>query len=100
MPSEEQDTIAHLLKVEEEAAELIRQAQEQCDKEIAEARAQADADYSKKYEAMAAKKEGEYNQNVVQIDQSHKKQLEEYKSQIQGTQKDVESFNALLEKIL
>ena len=61
MPNDEQDTIAHLLQVEEEAAELISQAQ---------------------------------------IEKAHKNHLDEYKSQIEQTPKDIDTFNKFLEKIL
>ncbi len=99
MPNEEQDAIAHLLKVEEEAAELIVQAQEQSDKEIAAARAKTDSDYNQKYQDMASQMESDYNNKVAAIQENHKKQLEEYKAKIEQTPKDVGAFNKLLENI-
>ncbi len=100
MPNEEQDMIAHLLKVEEEAAELINQAHVDSDKEIASARAQADAEFNRQYESMASQMESEFNARIAGIDQNHKNQIEEYKSEIERTPKDLDSFNKLLDKIL
>ncbi len=100
MANDEQDTIAHLLQIEEEAAELISQAQIQSEKEISAARAQADSEYNQKYETMASQMEGDYNSKIAGMDQAHKNQLDEYKSQIEQTPKDLDAFNNLLEKIL
>ena len=99
MAGEEQDTIAHLLKVEEEAAELIRQAQEQSDKEISDAKTKAQKDYESQYETLASRMEDEFNKKTEDIEREHKTQIEEYKSQIEKTPKEVEAFGALLEKI-
>ena len=97
MPSQEQDVIAHLLKVEEEAAELIREAQEQNDKEISGAKAQKE--YAELYETMASKMEADFNEKSQGVEQNHKTQIQEYKSQIEKTPKDAQAFDALLEKI-
>ncbi len=99
MPSQEQDVIAHLLKVEEEAAELIREAQDQSDKEISGAKAKAQKEYADLYETMASQMEADFNEKSQGVEQNHKTQIQEYKSQIEKTPKDAQAFDALLEKI-
>lgn len=100
MRNEEQDTIAHLLQVEEEAAELIREAQSQSDKEISDAKTQAQNDFESRYQSLASQMEEDFNKKIQEIDGLHKNQIEQYKSQIEQTPKDQSAFDALLKKIL
>lgn len=100
METEEQSLIAHLLEIEEQAAELLAEGHLENDRVLAEARARADADYNEKYKEIASKLEYEYNKKIESFDAEHKAVIDSYKEKISKTQKDVASFETFLQKVL
>ena len=94
------DVIGHLLDVEQQAAEMLLEAQTEADRRISEARNQADADYKVQYEKIVAEFEKDFAVNVKEVEDSHSDIMAKYRETIESTQTDKASFTSLLDKLL
>ena len=100
MADTEIGVISHLLEVEAEASELVKNAQAEANKRLSEARAKADSDFKLQFEKIQSKFESEYNTKIQSISENHAKIIKEYKESAESVEQDKESFKAFLEKVL
>lgn len=100
MAENEANVISHLLNVEAEASDLVKDAQDEVNKRLSSVRAKADAEFKEKFEKSVSELEKEYNKKIETISENHKKALEEYKNSVEQTEQNKSAFNSLLEKIL
>ena len=100
MAEKEVNTIAHLLEMEQKASELTLKAQEDADKKIAAAKAQADANFKEQYEKIVAECEKSYSEKSAQIKQKSDEEIASYKSKISASSKDKAAFNSFLDSVL
>lgn len=98
--NEELNVINHLLDIEKGAASLINEAMEEADKRIAEARAKYNAEYKEKYDAVLEELKAKYDSDVAEVVQAHKKEIEDFKSSVEGKNQDYSAFSGLLDKLL
>lgn len=94
------NVITHLLKVESEASSLIKDAQEEANKRISEARSEADAEYKKKFEKLVNSLDKDYQEKILQIETDNKNELDEFKQKIQSTERNTSSFNSFVQKVM
>ncbi len=100
MAENESNVISHLLNVEAQASDLVKEAQDEANKRMSSVRAKADAEFKEKFDRIVAGLEKNYNEQVSAIDENHKKSLEEYKSSVENTEQDKDNFNVFLKKLL
>ena len=94
------NVITHLLKVESEASSLIKDAQEEANKRISEARSEADSEYKKKFEKLVNSLDKDYQEKILQIETDNKNELDEFKQKIQSTERNTSSFNSFVQKVM
>ena len=90
MAENEANVISHLLNVEAQASDLVKEAQDEANKRLSSVRAKADAEFNEKT----------YSDKISTIDENHKKNLEEYKSSVENSEQDKDNFNVFLKKLL
>jgi vacuolar-type H+-ATPase subunit H len=100
MAETEVNVINHLLDVEHQAAEMISGAQNEADKRITAFRTQAETEYKKQYDEIISKLEEDYKTRTDDIVHSHSEAIKQYKSNIENTARNNESFNKQLDVIL
>ncbi|MCK9169117.1 MAG: hypothetical protein M0P01_01735 [Treponema sp.] len=100
MAEKEVNVINHLLDVEHQAAEMISEAQREADKRIAAFRTQSENEYKKQYDEIISKLEDDYKTGTDDIVHRHSESITRYKSDIQNTVLNNESFNKQLDVIL
>lgn len=100
MAEAEVNVISHLLSVEAEANNLVKEAQAEATKRLSAARAQADADFKKQFEKIVSSADKSCDEKIKSLSDNHNKTLEEYKSSVEKTEQDKSAFNALLKKVL
>lgn len=100
MESEEVNVIAHLLEVEQNAALLIKDAQNDANEILSEARAKADAEYTAEFQKISARLETDYNNRVDEISKKYRKIINDYQLDLEKTGKNTRAFTALLKKTL
>lgn len=100
MADSEINVITHLLQVESDASALVYESQAEADKRIALARSQADSQYKVLYGQIISELDCDYNNKIKSLTESHAKVLQDYKTSVEQTPQNVESFNSFLKKIL
>ena len=100
MAAEEIDIITHLLDVEKEASTTVLDAQKRADEKIAAARSQAESEFKAKYSAVVSEIEQKEKDTKSAIEKKHSADIESYKQNLNSSEKDYTSFNALMDKIL
>lgn len=100
MASADINVISHLLDVEKQASDLIRDASIEAEKRVSEARARADEEFKKQFEEISTSLEDEYNKKIEEISKNHEKQFLLYTSVLAETEQDKESFQKKLKQIL
>ena len=95
-----EDILGHLIQVENEAANVLFDAQVEADKRTSEARLQADADYKTQYDALIARLEKMSATQMAELENEHKDTFDTFKADLLKTKKDLGSFNLLMEKLL
>ena len=100
MAEKEVNTIAHLLEVELRANELTSQAQADADKKIAAAKAQADSEFKSQYEKLVSECEKSYIEKSTALEKHNSQEIASYKSKINASSLDKQSFNSFLDSIL
>ncbi len=96
----ETDVIGHLLDIEHQAAELLLDTQTEADRRISEARTAADAEYKSQYEQMIIELDAWFAEQSRVVTSEHSVLMDTYRSSVDNTQTDVESFNRLLDSLL
>ena len=97
---EEINVIQHLLAVEKDAALLIDNAVKEADSRTAHAKNEANSLFKQKYDECAVTLQNEYEQKLQQKKSEHIKQMEQFKTELEGRKKNNAAFNKLLDKIL
>jgi vacuolar-type H+-ATPase subunit H len=92
--------LAHLLKVESEAAALVDDAQAEADKRLADGEKQNRAAYDEQYGREAAAREADYQKEIESINAQYQKQLAEYKEKLNAINADTGRFSAFVEELL
>lgn len=100
MAENEANVISHLLNVEAQASDLVKEAQDEANKRLSSVHAKADAEFKEKFDNIVAELEKKYSSKISAVDENHKKMLEEYKSSVENTVQSKEEFNVFLKKIL
>ena len=100
MAEQEVNTIAHLLEMEQKASALTLKAQEDADKIIALAKAQADSEFKAQYEKIINDCEQSYNQKISELQAKKESEISSYKNQIKSSKLDNTAFNSFLDSVL
>lgn len=100
MAGKEADVITHLLEVESQASALIDDAQTESSRRILSAKQKADESFQAKYRELVEVLENDYSQKIKSLDENHRKAFEIYQETIRNSNKDVDAFNSMLDKIL
>ncbi len=100
MAENEANVISHLLNVEAQASDLVKEAQDEANKRLSSVHAKADAEFKEKFDKIVAELEKNYTDRISAIDEKHKKMLEDYRSSVENTEQDKDSFNAFMKKVL
>lgn len=98
--SEEMDVIQHLLEIEREASEILMKAQEEADKKIAAARAQADSLFKDQFTSYNNELDNYVASQKETVKKEQESRLESFKSDLNSTCKKSDDFDALLEKLI
>ncbi|MFI3257986.1 MAG: hypothetical protein R3Y36_06790 [Spirochaetales bacterium] len=94
------DILGHLIDIEHNAASILFDAQTEADKRIAEARIQASTDYKTQYEKLITEFEKDYHEKINLNEHEHETAVKAFKTEIDKTAKDINSFNSLFETLL
>lgn len=100
MAENEANVISHLLNVEAQASDLVKEAQDEANKRLSSVHAKADAEFKEKFDKIVSELEKSYNDRISAIDEKHKEALEEYKSSVENAEQNKADFNAFLKKVL
>lgn len=100
MAEKEVNTITHLLEMEQRASAMTLKAQEDADKKIAAAKAQADSEFKSQYEKIVATEERSYNQKISALESEKAQKIAGYREKIMAVPQDKPSFNSYLDSIL
>jgi hypothetical protein len=97
---EDSDVLRRLLKIEAEAAGLVKDAAVEADKRIAEVEKQNRQRYDDAYIAEAAALEEEYKAAIASVKIEYQKQLDDFTRSLNAMKTDRENFSRLLENLL
>lgn len=100
MAEREIETISHLLEVERNAREITRKAQEEADRKVGAAKAEAEKKFRAAFERMVAEHEGEYAARAAEITRNAENSVAEFRSRVSGAPKDKAAFGAFLDGVL
>lgn len=100
MAEKEVNTITHLLEMEQRASAMTLKAQEDADKKIAAAKAQADSEFKSQYEKIVETEEQSYNQKISALESEKAQKIAGYREKIMAVPQDKPSFNSYLDSIL
>ena len=98
--AEDVDLIEHLIAIENEASEMIAEAQRKADDRLAKARAEADESFKSQFSSFSGDLAEKEVSNRKQIDSDYEHFVGEYTKTLESSKKDTDSFNSLLEKLL
>lgn len=100
MAENESNIIGHLIEVENLAASVTENAEEQALKKINAVKAQAELDYHEKFSAQVKELENSFNERAAKIDENIKNELSTYKEEISKSPLDTASFKAFMDKLI
>lgn len=100
MAENEANVISHLLNVEAQASDLVKEAQDEANKRISSVRAKANAEFKEEFDKIVVEHEKKYNDKISSVNENHKKTLEEYKSSVEHAEQDKDNFDVFLRKVL
>jgi len=103
MPNDEiqsRSVLDHLLKVEAEAAALIRDAQDEADRRVHENEEKNRAAYEERLKAQIQIQELSLKEEKEKIDSRYKEALDEFREKIKNISADDNNFRALLNEYL
>ena len=95
----EVDVIVHLLEQEEKTSGMVRDAQVEGDRRLSHARSEADAEYSKCYEAALRDLEMDYAVRKEHLADEFRQKSIEYRVRLDGQQQDFNRFNKMLDTL-
>lgn len=94
------EVLDHLLKIEQEAAALVNDAQAEADNRITEAEKQNRAAYDKRFREENERLEKGFLQSKELARQQYNKELETYKEKISSVNVNNDRFSALLDSLV
>jgi len=94
------EVLDHLLKIEAEAAALLKEAQTEADKRIMEAEKENRAAYDKRFLEENQKMEKGFLQSKELARQDYQKELEAYKEKISSVHVNTDRFSGLLDSFV
>ena len=94
------DITRHLLEVENEAGQMLEEAEKEADSIVAAARAEAEGEFKRRYADSVAELDAKEEKDRKNILDGHGKLMDEYKQFLLSARKDLAAFNSLLEKLL
>jgi vacuolar-type H+-ATPase subunit H len=94
------EVLDHLLKIEQEAAALVNDAQAEADNRITEAEKQNRAAYDKRFREENERLEKEFLQSKELVRQQYKKELETYKEKNSSVHVNNDRFSAMLDSLV
>lgn len=94
------DVFDHLLDIENQAADLLLNAQTEADKRLSDARNVAEDDYKKQYEALVAELEADFHKTMERMDLEHVADIDSFQKEICNFAQDIHSFNTFLHDLL
>ncbi|MBQ6780208.1 MAG: hypothetical protein IJP62_03135 [Treponema sp.] len=100
MAEQEVDIISHLLDMERNASEVLNQAQSEAEKRISAAKSRADQQFKAQYEKIVADEESRFASETSAVSQKYDADISAYKERLAASNKDIPSFNALLDTLL
>lgn len=100
MAEAEINIINHLIEIEREAETLVKEAQESADRKISLAKTEADAEFTKKFDAIVKKYDDVYAARKNEIEADYKKRFDEYTTSIKSAGYDENAFSLRLKEIL
>jgi regulator of protease activity HflC (stomatin/prohibitin superfamily) len=92
--------LEHLLKIEAEAAALVKDAQAEADKRIAEAEKQNRALFETRYQDGAAALEAEFQRETSGVREQYRNELAAYRGKMETIKTDAGRFSAELESLV
>jgi F0F1-type ATP synthase membrane subunit b/b' len=95
-----ENTLNHLLKVEAEAAALVKDAQAEADRRIHENEEKNRAAYEERFKAEAQMRELSLKKEKDRLRKQYQTALEEYRKEISGVNVDVQRFSNLLNEFI
>jgi negative regulator of replication initiation len=97
---EDSDVLRRLLKIEAEAAALVKDAAAEASKRIAEAEKQNRRRYDDAYSAEAAALEEKYRADIAAVKSAYQRQLDDFTGSLNVMQVNNERFSQLFESLL
>jgi len=94
------EVLDHLLKIETEAATLVKEAQAEADRRVTEAEKQNRAAYDKRFVEENQRLEKEFLQSKELARQQYQKELETYKEKISSVNVNNDRFSNLLDSLV
>jgi hypothetical protein len=98
--SGDMDVLAHLLKIEADAAAMVDDAQAEADRRVAESEKQNRALYDREYGRQAAELDKAFEEDLGRIRADYQAQLEAYRKSLDSIPADQGRFSALMDKLL
>jgi vacuolar-type H+-ATPase subunit H len=92
--------LAHLLKIEADAAAMVDDAQAEADRRVAEAEKQNRALYDGEYGRQAGELDRAFTEELSRIRADYQAQLDAYRKSLDSIPVDQERFSALMDKLL
>ena len=92
------NTLEHLLKIEAEAAALVKDAQAEADRRIHENEEKKRKIYEERFKVEAQKHESALRKEKEKVKEQYQQMLEDYRNGISNAKTDVEKFSALFNK--
>jgi len=94
------EVLDHLLKIEAEAAALVKEAQAEADRRVTEAEKQNRAAYDKRFLEENQRLEKESLQSKELARQEYRKELETYKEKISSIHVNKDRFSSMLDSLV
>ena len=92
--------LGHLLKIENEAAALVNEAQAEADRRVAGGEKQSRAAYEERYRAEVLRFETEFKNEKEIIKQRYQQELASYKEKLSSIKTDTGRFCAALDGLI
>jgi vacuolar-type H+-ATPase subunit H len=92
------NTLEHLLKIEAEAAALVKDAQAEADRRIHENEENNRKTYEERFKVEVQKHESALRKEIEKQKEKYQQMLEDYRNGISNAKTDVEKFSALFNR--
>lgn len=92
-----EDIFNHLIEVESDAANMLFEAQIEADEKISLAKKQADEEYKKTYEEVAALLEIKFSNEKQNVDMMAEKELNDYREKLKALKINYPAFKHLID---